>query len=97
MCSETRAAHKLSTKLNREIIIGGTTLDTPSEFLDHLKVRQRLVPVVLKCDARRTLLQLLLAQKSAMQRSDLQRSCLQELGDGPGYSAMEVDQGNGWS
>ena len=40
MCSETRAAHKLSAKLNRDIIIGGTTLDTPSEFLDHLKVRQ---------------------------------------------------------
>ena len=38
MCSETRAAHKLSAKLNRDIIIGGTTLDTPSEFLDHLKV-----------------------------------------------------------
>lgn len=38
MCSETRAAHKLSVKLNREIIIGGTTLDTPSEFLEHLKV-----------------------------------------------------------
>ena len=39
MCSETRAAHKLSVKLNRDIIIGGTTLDTPSEFLEHLKVR----------------------------------------------------------
>ena len=38
MRSETRAAHKLSVKLNREIIIGGTTLDTPSEFLEHLKV-----------------------------------------------------------
>ena len=38
LCSETRAAHKLSVKLNREIIIGGTTLDTPSEFLEHLKV-----------------------------------------------------------
>ena len=38
MCSETRAAHKLSVKLNRDIIIGGTTLDTPSEFLEHLKV-----------------------------------------------------------
>ncbi|CAK0753523.1 hypothetical protein CVIRNUC_002227 [Coccomyxa viridis] len=35
--SETRAAHKLSVKLNRDIIIGGTTLDTPSEFLEHLK------------------------------------------------------------
>ncbi len=41
MRSETRAAHKLSAKLNRDIIIGGTTLDTPSEFLEHLKVRRR--------------------------------------------------------
>ena len=97
MCSETRAAHKLSMKLNREIIIGGTTLDTPSEFLEHLKVRQTLLLVVLKCAAWCAHSQLLLARTSAMQTSNLQHSCLQELGNGPEYSALEVDQGNGWS
>ncbi len=44
VCSETRAAHKLSAKLNRDIIIGGTTLDTPSDFLEHLKVGRRPAP-----------------------------------------------------
>lgn len=37
-CSELRAAHKMSAKLKQDIIIGGTSLDTPSEFLEHLKV-----------------------------------------------------------
>ncbi|BDA46397.1 probable protein transport Sec1a [Coccomyxa sp. Obi] len=35
--SETRAAHKLSAKLNRDIIIGGSSLNTPQEFLEQLK------------------------------------------------------------
>lgn len=37
-CSETRAAHKLSAKLMREIIIGGSSLNTPAQFLEQLKV-----------------------------------------------------------
>ncbi len=37
--SETRAAHKLSAKLNRDIVIGGSTLNTPEEFLAQLAVR----------------------------------------------------------
>ena len=36
--SEMRAAHKMSAKLGRDIIIGGTSLDIPNEFLEHLKV-----------------------------------------------------------
>jgi hypothetical protein len=34
-----RAAHKMSGKLGRDILIGGTSLDIPVEFLDHLKVK----------------------------------------------------------
>lgn len=37
-CSESRAAHKLSAKLNRDIIIGGSSLNTPQEFVEQLKV-----------------------------------------------------------
>ena len=29
----------MSAKLKQDIIIGGTSLDTPNEFLEHLKVR----------------------------------------------------------
>ncbi|KAK9906798.1 hypothetical protein WJX75_008240 [Coccomyxa subellipsoidea] len=35
--SESRAAHKLSAKLNRDIIIGGSSLNTPQEFVEQLK------------------------------------------------------------
>ncbi|KAK1370425.1 SNARE-interacting protein KEULE-like [Heracleum sosnowskyi] len=35
--SELRACHKLTEKLNREIILGSTSLDDPSEFIKKLK------------------------------------------------------------
>jgi hypothetical protein len=38
LCSEVRAAHKLSARLNRDIIVGGSSLDNPSLFLQHLQV-----------------------------------------------------------
>lgn len=41
-CSESRAAHKLSAKLNRDIIIGGSSLNTPHEFVEQLKVHPLL-------------------------------------------------------
>lgn len=31
--SEMRAAHKLSARLGREIVLGGTSVETPSSFL----------------------------------------------------------------
>ena len=36
--SEMRVAHKLSQRLGREIIVGGTTVDNPAQFLSHLRV-----------------------------------------------------------
>ena len=37
--SEMRAAHKLSPKLGRPVLLGGTALDTPGAFLKRLSVR----------------------------------------------------------
>ncbi|XP_074317771.1 SNARE-interacting protein KEULE isoform X2 [Silene latifolia] len=36
--SELRACHKLSTKLNREIILGSTSIDDPAQFITKLKL-----------------------------------------------------------
>ncbi|KAL5743812.1 hypothetical protein ACOSP7_026677 [Xanthoceras sorbifolium] len=36
--SELRACHKLSTKLNREIVLGSTSLDDPPQFITKLKL-----------------------------------------------------------
>lgn len=36
--SELRACHKLSTKLNREVILGSTSLDDPAQFITKLKM-----------------------------------------------------------
>lgn len=36
--SELRAAHKLSSKLNREIILGSSSLDDPPQFITKLKM-----------------------------------------------------------
>lgn len=40
--SEMRAAHKLSAKLARPVLLGGTALDSPGAFLKRLGVRARL-------------------------------------------------------
>lgn len=101
MCSETRAAHKLSAKLNRDIIIGGTTLDTPSEFLEHLKVIHKALLASLACHG----LNALNAMHFPLQITGLHGAgCikgvpifLQELGNAPESSSLEVEQGNGWS
>ncbi len=37
--SEMRAAHKLSAKLGRPVLLGGTALDSPGTFLKRLGVR----------------------------------------------------------
>ena len=37
--SEMRAAHKLSAKLARPVLLGGTALDSPGTFLKRLSVR----------------------------------------------------------
>ena len=37
--SEMRAAHKLSAKLGRLVLLGGTALDSPGTFLKRLGVR----------------------------------------------------------
>jgi len=39
--SEMRAAHKLSAKLGRPVLLGGTALDSPGTFLKRLGVRGR--------------------------------------------------------
>ena len=36
--SEMRVAHNLSKKLGRDIVIGGTSLDSPKDFLANLLV-----------------------------------------------------------
>ncbi|TXG70282.1 hypothetical protein EZV62_005217 [Acer yangbiense] len=36
--SELRACHKLTTKLNREIVLGSTSLDDPPQFITKLKL-----------------------------------------------------------
>ncbi|KAK9716461.1 hypothetical protein RND81_06G235100 [Saponaria officinalis] len=36
--SELRACHKLSTKLNREVILGSTSIDDPAQFITKLKL-----------------------------------------------------------
>ena len=36
--SELRTAHLLSAKLGRDIILGSTSIDTPTAFLNRLKV-----------------------------------------------------------
>ncbi|XP_074264882.1 SNARE-interacting protein KEULE-like isoform X2 [Silene latifolia] len=36
--SELRACHKLSTKLNREVILGSTSIDDPPQFITKLKL-----------------------------------------------------------
>ncbi|KAJ0010600.1 hypothetical protein Pint_33532 [Pistacia integerrima] len=36
--SELRVCHKLTTKLNREIVLGSTSLDDPPQFITKLKL-----------------------------------------------------------
>ncbi|KAK9819584.1 hypothetical protein WJX72_000024 [[Myrmecia] bisecta] len=49
--SEMRVAHKLSAKLGREIILGGSTVDTPAGFLKHLKGLSSLEQVAIDMDS----------------------------------------------
>ncbi|CAI7791740.1 unnamed protein product, partial [Closterium sp. NIES-53] len=36
--SEIRVAHMLSQQLNREVVIGSTSLDTPNKFIQKMKL-----------------------------------------------------------
>lgn len=35
--SEIRVAHLLSKKLKRDVLLGGTSVDNPATFLEHLQ------------------------------------------------------------
>ena len=35
--SEVRVAHRLSERLGREVLLGSTSLDSPTTFLQHLQ------------------------------------------------------------